>query len=137
MAGGKIMDSVILDSSALLALINDETGGDVVKEVLPSAVMSSVNVAEVVGILMARYNTPKDEITIMINELIKGVIAFNTEQAFLTGTIESISRKNKLGLSLGDRACLALAESLNIPVYTADKAWSKLKILNIKINLTR
>jgi PIN domain nuclease of toxin-antitoxin system len=131
------MDSVILDSSALLALINKEPGFDAVREVLPNAVMSSVNVAEVAGILMARYNMSKHETGTIINELIKGVIAFNTEQAFLTGTIETISRKNKLGLSLGDRACLALAESLNIPIYTADRAWSKLKILNIKINLIR
>lgn len=131
------MSSVILDSSAVLALIHNEPGCKVVKPLLPNAVMSSVNVAEVVGILRARYKMPQHEITEMIEELIQTIASFNAAQAYIVGEIEKINREQKLGLSLADKACVSLGEVMNAPVYTADKAWAKVKILNVQIHLIR
>ena len=131
------MSSVILDSSALLALIHNEPGCDVVKPLLPNAVMSSINIAEVIGILGARYKMPQNEITEMIEELIQTIISFNTAQAYIVGEIEKINRAQKLALSLADKACISLGELLNAPIYTADKAWAKVPILNAQIHLIR
>ncbi len=77
----------ILDSSSLLCLIKKEPGNEKVKAVLDRAIMSSVNVAEVVWVL-TRYNVPKDDIALTIAQLIKEVLAFDEKQAYLTGELE-------------------------------------------------
>jgi PIN domain nuclease of toxin-antitoxin system len=62
------------------------------------------------------------------------IIEFDAEQAIIAASFDSLTRK--YGLSLGDRACLALAKSKNLPVLTADKVWKELD-LGVKIRLIR
>ncbi len=123
------MNSCVLDASALLALFNMENGHDVVAHLLPHSIMSAVNVAEVIGELdgkLSNLSAAKDVVYKAINK----VIPFDFEQAARNGALKKLTKP--LGLSLGDRACIVLGQMLNIPIYTADKAWSKLDV-NCKI----
>jgi len=127
------MNNVVLDASALLALINDEKGSDVVKNALKTSMMSTVNVAEVVTSL-TKIGVPINDSKHMVNSLLPTVVDFTNEQAFLTG--ELYTKTKSVGLSLGDRSCLSLAKTKNIPVLTADKIWKKLNI-GVDIQLIR
>lgn len=127
------MIKYVIDTSALLALIQGEKGSDTIVAALPDAIMSSVNIAEAATVLM-RNQFNKVETTKLINSLIKDSIVFDQEQAFETANIKAQTKLN--GLSLGDCACLSLAKLKNLPVLTADKIWSKLNI-DIEIKFIR
>lgn len=124
---------IIFDASALLALINQEHGAEVVEKHLPHAIMSSVNVAEAAAILK-QIGMPIEEFKILINSLIPQIIPFSLEQAYLSAILQEQTKS--FGLSLGDRACLSLGEMEQAVVLTADKIWLKLN-LPIKIELIR
>lgn len=127
--------NIILDASALIALLGDENGCEVVEDLLPYAIMSSVNIAEVARFLVSASEMEIDTIKEVIDHLVPSTVPFDNTHAYLTANI--ISQTKALGLSLGDRACLALAISTGYPVYTADKIWEKLTIENLKVHLIR
>lgn len=130
-------ESVIIASSALIALINREEGDEVVKQLLPNAIMSTVNVAEVMGIMMNKYSFTEDEIIESMNECIQSIIPFTFSQAKIAGKLAIINKETKLGLSLSDKACISLGIDLSIPIYTADKIWQDLKYNGATIKLIR
>ena len=113
---------MLLDSSAITALIKKEAGADVVESVLPNAVMSAVNVLEAVRVLQ-RFNFTYAEATENLSFLISEVIPFDREQAYKAGSFEFAARRH--GLSLGDCICLSLAKEMNIKVLTSDTAWTE------------
>ena len=115
------MNKVILDASALLALINNEKGAKKVEQLMGSVVMSSINVAEVATRLSAMLS--QEECKLAIEPFLQSIINFDANQAYISAYQ---STKHK-GLSLGDRACIALGVSLNLPVYTCDKVWAELE----------
>jgi len=118
------MNKFVVDASALLALLNQENGYEQVEEILPQAIMSSVNLSEVIAVL-TRIGMDDQEARAITHSLVSEFISFDTEQAEIAG---SLSRQTKkFGLSLGDRACLSLAKITKLPIMTADKIWSKLK----------
>jgi PIN domain nuclease of toxin-antitoxin system len=119
------MNNVVLDASAVLALLNDEIGAKIVQESLPGAIISSVNFAEVVTRLTL-LGMPEKEIREALDILALDITPFGEEQAFLAGIL-AIKTK-QLGLSLGDRACLALALKTGSTALTADKVWQALDI---------
>ena len=121
------MNKVVLDSSALLAFINQENGSELVEGYLPNAVMSSINISEVVAVL-SQIDMPEDVIINIINDLGIEVINFDQEQAIQTGFLRK--RTKAAGLSLGDRACINLASIKNLTVVTADKIWDTLDLTN-------
>jgi ribonuclease VapC len=127
------VSKVALDASALLALLNDETGADLVRELLPDALISSVNLAEVVTRL-SLLGMPEDQIREVLTLLALNIEPFDEEQAFRTGLF--VAKTHSLGLSLGDRACLALASATGGTAVTADRAWRTLD-LGVKIQLLR
>lgn len=127
------MSDVVLDASAILALLNAEEGADLVQESLPHAIVSAVNYAEVVARL-SLLGMPDDEIHTALDMLGLDIIPFDNEQAFQSGIFASQTRS--LGLSLGDRACLALALKTQSAALTADRAWKKLKV-GVEIHLIR
>lgn len=113
----------VLDASALLALLDGEPGQEVVASLVPGAVIGTVNLAEVVGKLAGR-GMPQAEIREALDGLALEVYPANEEHAYTTGMLQPSTRE--LGLSLGDRACLAVALTLDAPAYTADRAWAEL-----------
>lgn len=117
------MTRIVLDASAVLALLNQEPGCKVVEKHLPKSILSTVNLAEVIAVL-TDAGMPHEEAESTITELIKEIATFDQPQACLAASLIKSSRP--YGLSLGDRACLALAKIKNVPVLTADKAWSNL-----------
>ncbi len=125
--------AVVLDASALLALIWQEPGADAVSEALDKAVMSAVNWAEVVSKLQDR-GIDIDAAVPMLSDLPIDVIPFDRELAVAAGALRVRSRH--LGLSIGDRACLALAARLSLPACTADKSWAKFDA-GVEVKLVR
>ncbi len=126
-------NSFVLDSSALLAVINEEAGAEIVEKILGRSVISTVNLAETVGKL-ASENVSADDAQTAICDMVQDVIPFDRNMALIAGRLTPHTRS--LGLSLGDRACLATALYLNLEAVTADKIWSKLKE-PIKIKVIR
>jgi PIN domain nuclease of toxin-antitoxin system len=124
----------VLDASALLALLNNEPGADkLTPELLSNATSSTVNLAEVQTKLVSEGGNP-DEAWEDTLSPISEAAPFTTEHARIAGTL--VAQTRSLGLSLGDRACLALGMMLKAPVYTADKSWKNLK-LGLQIHVIR
>jgi ribonuclease VapC len=116
----------VLDASALLAHLRDEPGADVVAEAIASgAVISTVNLAEVFSRVADRGDDPaKLAAELTQSGLLDGAITvepFTAADAIDAARLRSLTRD--AGLSLGDRACLALARRLDAPALTADTDW--------------
>lgn len=126
------MSEAVLDASAVLAWLWDEPGGDAI-EALQAAHVSSVNLAEVVQKLVDR---PVDPATVqaLVASLPSRTQPFGPEDAVQAGLWRGATRHR--GLSVGDRACLALGKRLGLPVYTADHAWADLD-LGVEVVLIR
>jgi ribonuclease VapC len=128
------MNSVVLDASAILAVIGDEPGAEkLAPDLLARAVASAVNLAEVQTKLVSSGWTP-DQAWEDATSPVREVAAFDEEQARIAGDL--VIQTRHLGLSLGDRACLALGISLKAPVYTAERTWRKLKVA-VRIHVIR
>lgn len=128
------MSDVVLDASALLALVNQEPiGQDLVAEMLPRSLVSAVNASELVAKLTDQ-GMPGDEVQGVLAALDLTVISFDEGQGLVAGYLRPVTKH--LGLSLGDRACLALGLQTQCSVVTADKAWAKLE-LGIEIRVIR
>lgn len=123
------MDSPVLDSSAILAVIFDEPGSDLVAPLLQGALLSTVNLTEVYTRLLLR-GVPPDVAWSRMLRMGFEVCPYDEHQARTAA--EMISRTRPLGLSLGDRACLALAVERKATAYTTDRAW---KILDVGIDV--
>lgn len=115
--------SVVLDASALLALILDEPGAQRVEPVLPDAIISSVNLCEVVSKLQDKGMRDANILRVLAT-LDLDVRPQTQEQAIAAGLLRRVTRS--VGLSLGDRACLALAQSLAVPAYTTETRWPEI-----------
>ena len=128
------MSSIVLDGSALLAVLNKEPGSEkLTLELLKRAAGSTVNLAEVHTKLVSQGGDPEEAWEDTLSP-IRDVVAFTAEHAKIAGGL--VSQTRSLGLSLGDRACLALGLALKAPVYTADRSWKGLK-LGIPIHIIR
>lgn len=128
------MSSIVLDASALLALLNNEPGADkLTPELLSRAASSTVNLAEVQTKLVSHGGNPEEAWEDTLSP-IRDAVPFTADQAKIAGSLMGQTRA--LGLSLGDRACLALGLALKAPVYTADKSWKNLK-LGVRIHVIR
>jgi PIN domain nuclease of toxin-antitoxin system len=128
------VNSIVLDASALLAVLNREPGVEkLTPQLLSAAISSTVNLAEVQSKLVSRGIKPDEAWEATISPIRESAV-FTDEQAKIAGNL--IARTSAFGLSLGDRACLALGIALKAPVYTADRSWKNLK-LGVRIHLVR
>ena len=128
------MSRIVLDASALLALLNGEPGAEkLTPQLLSTATSSAVNLAEVQSKLVSRGIKPAEAWEATLSPIREGAV-FTDEQAKIAGGL--ITQTSAFGLSLGDRACLALGIALKAPVYTADRSWKNLK-LSIRIHVVR
>lgn len=124
---------MVLDASALLALIFSEPGTDIVAAAVSRAFMSVVNYCEVASRL---YDGGMLEQQVVATLSLAGlnVVPFEKEHALAAAALRPLTRH--LGLSLGDRACLALAQRLGLPAMTGDRVWAQLD-LGIAIQVIR
>jgi ribonuclease VapC len=127
------MAEVVLDSSALLAFLWEETGTDVVADCIGDAIISAVNFAETIGKLVSRGSSPETARSV-VGIARPDIVDFDRELAEQAGIL--VSKTRRFGLSLGDRACLALAQRERLPVLTADRIWRDLD-LGIEIRVIR
>ena len=127
------MSRVVFDASAILAAANNEAGTDIVFAHLAESAVSTVNLAEAHGKLIQRGLAPGDAWEAALS-FCSEVHPFDSDQARAVGEMVAVTRS--LGLSLGDRSCLALGMLLKAPVYTTDRLWKKLHI-GVDIRLLR
>ncbi len=127
------MTDAALDASAALAVLNDEKGASDVWSYLPGALISSVNAAEV-AVKLVDGGTEVAKTNEFIQRLGLRVISFDERDVMATARLRQGSRA--AGLSLGDRACLALAERHGVPAVTADREWRKVE-LDVEIRFVR
>ena len=125
--------SCVLDASALLAMLQGEPGGDVVQGLLETAAISSVNWSEVAQKSLDKQ-AELEGLRHDLEALGLEILPFTAVLAETTARLRSATRQ--AGLSLGDRACLALAALLGIPAVTADRVWPDLG-LPIEIRVVR
>ena len=124
---------IVFDASAVLTILKREQGCERALAVLDRAVISAVNVAEVQSKLI-ESGLDRQSAWARFAFLGCQAIPFDEFLAFETGSL--IERTRRCGLSLGDRACLALALVRKAPVYTTDKAWTQLGI-DLEIEVIR
>ncbi len=130
---GATPEAAVLDASVLLAILHREPGLDRALQVVAHGVISSVNLAEVQSKLVERGIDPETAWA-SIQSLKCPSIVFDDHHAQLAGAL--VARTHSRGLSLGDRACLALALERRATAYTADHNWKNLN-LGIDIEVIR
>jgi len=125
------VSSFVLDASALLALLNEEPGKEIVEDAIGECSISAVNYCEVIGKLIDA-GVPDDDARQTIDLVNIEIVDVDPTMAFRAAVLRRTMRK--FGLSLGDRCCLALGVSRQATVLTSDSTWSKLKIgLKVKV----
>lgn len=125
------MASVILDASAVLAIFLHEPGWDIAAKVIRQARISTVNVTEVLTKLIDK-GAPERVIMLAEKTMREIAVPFDYDMARRAALLRPTTRKD--GLSLGDRACLALALAQAAPVMTAERKWKKLELgVDIKV----
>ncbi len=123
--------SQIIDTSVLMAVMRNEPGADAACKLIPGAHVPSVILSETATKLIDYGETTLNAWQSVIR-LGLSIHPFDTESARIAASLRPLSRP--LGLSFADRACLTLGIKLGLPVYTADRAWAKLKIgLDIRL----
>lgn len=126
----------ILDASALIAFLHDESGADAVVEALAAtATISVVNWAEALSKIAADGNDPQQvAASLQSDDAPLRIEPLNEADCVTIARLRPLTKAQ--GLSLADRACLALAQRLDLPVLTADREWKNLE-LGIRVQLIR
>ena len=124
---------IVFDSSAVLAFLGNEPGSDAFAERLPGGMISAVNLAEVASKLSDR-GIDNGVVPAILSNLGLRVMPFDETAAYAVSALRQLTRS--AGLSLGDRACLALGQILGCPVITGDRSWAGLDV-GIEIRLIR
>lgn len=119
------MSDVVLDASAVLAVLRAEPGFEAIVFQMAGALLSTVNQAEVVGKL-AGCGTSAAVIDEALGTLGLELVPFDPALARAAGLLRPVTKTH--GLSLGDRACLALAQARGLPAITTDRAWAELDV---------
>jgi PIN domain nuclease of toxin-antitoxin system len=128
---------LVFDTSAVLAVLFGEAGGDAARAALAEGgqpLVSAVNAAEAVGQVLRRQGGEAAAVLDSLRAIGLEITAFGAAEAAEAGRLEPLFLRR--GISLGDRACLALAGLRGLPVLTADRAWATLG-LDLDIRLIR
>jgi ribonuclease VapC len=124
---------IALDASALLAFLFREAGHERVGPLIDGACLSAVNLSEVIGRFVRDGHDAAAVLQRLTSTSIE-IVSFTATDAALAASLVPGTRR--LGLSLGDRACLALALARQIPAVTADRTWARLEI-GVEIQVVR
>jgi ribonuclease VapC len=122
---GKTVAEAVLDASALIAFLRKERGAEKVTAVLTRSCISAVNIAETLS-KMVEYGKAVEEVAYQIERLQIPIIPFDAEQARVAASLWKVTRP--VGMSLGDRACLALAFSRSVPALTTEREWETVDV---------
>ncbi len=123
----------VLDASAVLCVFNSEPGAERVRSVWRASVIGAVNLCEVATKLAESGLTP-EEAGVAVRRLRLDVLPFDLKLAERAAALRPATRR--LGLSLGDRACMALAIELGATAVTTDRAWADLDV-GVKVLVLR
>lgn len=116
------MSDVVLDASALIAMLKGERGATKVAGAIAGARISSVNYAEVVSHFI-HVGMPERDVDAMLDPLPMTIVPVDKALAQLAGRLRAVTAA--AGLSLGDRVCLALARRDGVPAWTSDLEWKR------------
>jgi len=129
------VSAAVLDASAVIALILGEKGAERIADIVDDCALSTVNLAEIVG-YFARNGASEAAIRDLFDGLQINIVPLDAELATAAGLLLPATRA--AGLSLGDRACLALAQQLRVKAMTTDRSWSRItRATGIEIELIR
>ena len=127
------MSELLLDASALLAYLQAEPGKEIVEPSLPKSLISSVNYAEAVSVLINKGVEAQIAVD-MADGVGLRIAPLTAEEARLAGALRG--RTSRFNISLADRCCLAAAMLRTLPVLTADREWLKLG-LGVEVRMIR
>lgn len=128
------MASIVFDASAILALLRDEPGANVVARYIGDGLISGVNLQEVIKSLLRR-EVPIDAALAMLDALHLDVRPHGRDDAVAAARLYPATKE--FGSGLGDRTCMALAIAEGLPVLTADREWARIEIPGLKLLLAR
>lgn len=128
------MSDVVLDASAVLALLRDEPGGEVVASYVGRAAISAVNLQEVAKELL-REGATIGATRQVLDELGLDLHPHDRSAAYASAALYEQTKQH--GRGLGDRTCMALGLQLSLPVLTADREWTNVKVEGLKIEQLR
>jgi PIN domain nuclease of toxin-antitoxin system len=128
------MASVVFDASAILALLRDEPGADVVVSYVGDGMISAVNFQEVIKELLRR-GVPIEAALELLDALHLDIRAHGQLEAVTAAGLYLPTKQ--YGSGLGDRTCMALAIAEGLPAITADQAWVKVEVAGLHIQLIR
>ena len=127
--------SYVLDASAVLALLFEEPGAEITRTYLRAGVIGAANLAEVLAKL-SDHGLPAPDAARAVAILGLEVVPMTEAQAQRSTGMRVATRT--AGLSLGDRACLALAAELGTPALTADRGWAGIaEATGVKVEVIR
>lgn len=124
----------VFDSSAVLSIIGSEKGGEGAEALINQAVISVISVSEIINVL-CRNGMEFEMAREIVAEIVPNTVECSYNDAVLAAKIKA--ENAKLGLSLGDSLCLALAYRMKCPVVTSDKIWEKLDQKKFKVICVR
>jgi ribonuclease VapC len=128
------MARVVFDASAVVAILRNEPGAAFIAPFYGDGLLSAVNLQEAVKILRARGFSVAS-VSYMIDTLSLEIVPHSMSDAFQAAELVGLTRQ--YGSGLGDRTCMALAISRNLPVVTTDRTWTKLSIPGLEVLLAR
>lgn len=128
------MESVVFDASAILALLRNEPGAEIVAQHIGRGLVSAVNLQEVIKGLLRR-GASLDAAIAMLDALHLDVRPHGREDAIAAANLYPATRE--FGSGLGDRTCMALAIAEGLPVLTVDREWAKIDIAGLKLLMAR
>ena len=128
------MALAVLDASALIALLRDEPGADIVANYAGDALISTVNLQEAIKVLVADGVSEKVARD-MLSPLNLEFRAHEADDAWAAAMLYPATKSK--GSGLGDRTCMALAIAVGLPAITTDRAWGELTIPGLRVILAR
>ena len=124
------MAGVVLDASAVLALIRAEPGSDRVEELIGQGIISAVNLQEVIKELLVS-GLALEGIETILDELRLDLRSHDRNAAYAAASLYEATKR--YGRGLGDRSGMALGIALNRPVVTADREWRNVSIEGLEL----
>lgn len=124
------MSSAVLDASAVLAFVHGEPGAAVAQRAIPGGRMGAVNWSEV-ALKVLRSGKPWEPVRTALLGAGLQVEGFTAHDAEIAAAL-AVENPGR-GLSLADRACLALGRRLRLPVITADRSWKGVPGVKVQV----